>query len=69
MNKKFLIGLCLGSIFQPLLAEAAIITFSAADFGKTPRYSNVLTFSFMIDIDGPLAAGDVIDNPALNSVQ
>ena len=69
MIKSCLIGLCLGSLFQPVLSQAAVITFSAADFGKTPVFSNVQTFSFMIDIDGPLAAGDVIDNPALNSVQ
>jgi hypothetical protein len=69
MNKKLLIGLCLGSLFQPLLTEAAVLTFSAADFGKTPVFSTVQTFSFMIDIDGPLAAGDVFNNPALNGVE
>ena len=69
MIKSCLLGLCLGSLFQPVVTQAAVISFSDVDFAKTPTFSNVLTFSFMIDIDGPLAAGDVFDNPSLNSVQ
>jgi hypothetical protein len=68
MNKSCLIGLCLGSFFLPVSAQAAVITFSDVDFGKTPTFSNVLTFSFMIDIDGPLVAGVSYTNPSLNSV-
>ena len=68
MNKSCLIGLCLGSLFQPAFAQAAVITFSDVDFGKTPIFSNVQTFSFTIDIDAPLAAG-VFNNPSLNSVE
>jgi hypothetical protein len=68
MNKSRLIGLCFGSLFMPAFAQAAVITFSDVDFGKTPIFSNVQTFSFTIDIDAPLAAG-VFDNPSLNSVE
>lgn len=68
MNKSCLIGLCLGSLLQPVLTQAAVISFSNADFGMTPAFSNVQTFSFTIDIDGPLAAG-VFNNPSLNSVE
>jgi hypothetical protein len=69
MIKSCLVGLCLGSFFQPVVTQAAVITFSAVDFGKTPTFNNVLTFSFMIDVDGPLAAGVVFNNPSLNSVE
>jgi hypothetical protein len=69
MNKSCLIGLCLGSLLQPVLTQAAVITFSDADFGMTPAFSNVQTFSFTIDIDGPLVAGVVYTNPSLNSVE
>ena len=68
MNKLRLLGLCFGSLFLPAFAQAAVITFSDVDFGKTPIFSNVQTFSFTIDIDAPLAAG-VFNNPALNSVE
>lgn len=68
MNKSCLIGLYLGSLFLPAFAQAAVITFSDADFGKTPFFNNVQTFSFTIDIDAPLAAG-VFNNPSLNSVE
>jgi len=67
MNKSRLIGLYLGSLFLPAFAQAAMITFSDTDFGKTPFFNNVQTFSFTIDIDAPLAAG-VFNNPSLNSV-
>ena len=69
MNKSRLIGLYLGSLFLPAFAQAATITFSDADFGKTPEFSNVTTFSFTIDIDAPLAAGIVYTDPSLNSVE
>jgi len=36
MNKLRLIGLCFGSLFLPAFAQAAVITFSDVDFGKTP---------------------------------
>jgi len=68
MNKLRLIGLCFGSLFLPAFAQAAVITFSDVDFGKTPIFSHVQTFSFTIDIDAPLAAG-VFNNPSLNSVE
>lgn len=69
MNKSCLIGLCIGSLLQPVLTQAAVIVFSDADFGMTPAFSNVTTFSFTIDIDGPLAAGVVYTDPSLNSVE
>ena len=69
MNKSCLIGLCLGSLFQPVFAQAAVITFSDVDFGKTPIFNNVQAFSFTIDISGPLTAGLSYNNPSLNSVE
>jgi len=68
MNKSRLIGLCFGSLYLPAFAQAAVITFSDVDFGKTLEFNDVQTFSFTIDIDAPLAAG-VFNNPSLNSVE
>jgi hypothetical protein len=68
MNKFRLIGLYLGCFFMPVFSQATVITFSDADFGTAPVFSNVQTFSITIDIDGPLAAG-VFNNPTLNSVE
>ena len=45
-----------------------VISFEASDFALTPTKSNVVTFSFTIDVDAPLVAG-VYANPTLNSVQ
>ena len=49
-------------------AQAAIVTFDASDFGLTPTFSNVQTFSFAIDIADPMTPGAVLDNPALHRV-
>jgi hypothetical protein len=68
MNKSCLIGLCLGSLFQPVFTQAAAITFSDGEFGKTPIFNNVQTFSFTIDITGPLTVGLSYNNPSLNKV-
>ena len=69
MNKSCQIGLGLGSLFQPVFAQAAVITFSDVDFGKTLIFNNVQTFSFTIEITGPLTAGVSYNNPSLNSVE
>ena len=49
-------------------ARAALITFSDSDFGLTTVFSNVTTFEFTIDIDGPITSGTSFVNPTLNSV-
>ena len=56
----------LGITVCPARSQAAVLTFDADDFGLTPVYSNVTTFSFRIEIDGPLTPGFV--NPVVNSV-
>ena len=68
MNKSCLIGLCLGGLFQPVFAQAAMISFSDVDFGKTLIFNDVQTFSFTINITGPLIVGVSYNNPSLNSV-
>jgi hypothetical protein len=43
--------------------------FCAPASPRSAFFSDVQTFSFMVDIDGPLAAGDVFYNPSPNSVE
>ncbi len=49
-------------------ASGGLIQFSSVDFGTTPAFNNVQTFSFLIDIAGPLAPG-VYSDPTLNGVE
>lgn len=69
MNKCCLLGLCLVSLIQTKITHATIIAFSDNDFNKTSVFSNVQNFSFKINIDSPLTAGLVINNPSLISVE
>ncbi|MGD9856145.1 MAG: PEP-CTERM sorting domain-containing protein [Planctomycetaceae bacterium] len=57
----------LGTVSTAEAAQADLISFSQAGFVTSPTFSNVQTFSFAIDIAGPLVHG-VYSNPALNSV-
>ena len=50
-----------------LSAQAFVISFSNNDFTTSPTFSNVATFSFMLDVAAPLAPGSFV-NPILNSV-
>lgn len=68
MDKLRLIGLCLGGLFSPVFAQAAVISFSAEDFGITPAFSDVQAFSFTIDLATPLAVG-VFEDPVINSIE
>jgi hypothetical protein len=54
--------------FVANFARAFNLNFSASDFGTTPSFSNVTTFSFDIEIDGPLQAG-VFSDPVINNIQ
>ena len=49
-------------------AQAFVISFEAADFVKSPVFSNVQTFAFSIDIAGPLTAGTTYSKADVNSV-
>jgi hypothetical protein len=49
-------------------AAAFTITFSAADFGVSPTFSNVQNFEFSIEVLGPLAPG-VYADPVLVGVE
>jgi len=60
------LGLCL--LLTGSAAQAAIISFSSADFTTTPLFNNVQTFAFSIDLAGPLTPGATYANPVLNSV-
>lgn len=62
------VTVCLAS-FGGGSANAAIVTFEASDFGLNPTFSNVRSFSFMIDIADPISPGANLVNPTLNSVQ
>ncbi len=64
------VALCAGIIGFSCasLSQAAVITFEASDFSIDTTFSNVSTFSFSIDIAGPLAAGVTYSNPTLNAV-
>lgn len=57
---------CMCLIFTP--AQAFVISFEASDFGLNPTFSNVQNFEITIDIAGPLTAGTVYIDPALNGV-
>ena len=60
--------ICFSNISLANSARAAVITFSDSDFGLTTTFSNVRTFDFAIDIDGPITAGTSFVNPKLNSI-
>ncbi len=49
-------------------AGATAIMIDAADFIEFPTKSNVRTYSFTIEVTGPLAPGGVYNNPALDGV-
>jgi len=51
----------LASSFLTGPAAAFTLAFEAADFGLTPTFSNVRTFVFSIEIDGPLVSGSYVD--------
>lgn len=48
-------------------AYGYIIEFDQSDFTRTPVFNDVATFSFTIDLAGPLAPG-VYNDPAINSI-
>lgn len=60
------LGLCVMSTGGA--AQAAIISFSSADFTTTPLFNNVQTFAFSIDLAGPLTPGAIYVDPVLNGV-
>lgn len=62
--KAVLLSLCIG---LPGVTNAFLLEFSASDFGRTPVFSNVVQFDFVLDIAGPLASG-VYNNPVINFV-
>lgn len=62
------LGLCAYLLLSGGAAQAAIISFSSADFTTTPTFNLVETFAFSIDIVGPLTPGASYINPALNVV-
>jgi len=55
------------SLITPLSSHAFLLEFTASDFVRTTVFSEVTTFDFVIDVDGPLASG-VYDNPSINFV-
>ena len=55
-------------LFAASPAASFTIEFEDADFGLNPTFSNVVTFSFSIEVAGPLAPG-VYDNPVLVGVE
>lgn len=59
--------LLLASLLLAVSASSFTLEFEAADFGVTPTFSNVRSFGFSIEIDGPLVAG-VYANPLLIGV-
>lgn len=65
---RTLAAACLATGLGGVPAQSALITFQASDFGLTPIFSNVTTFSFSINIQGALVAGQSYVNPALNGV-
>lgn len=50
-------------------AQAATVSFSASDFLITPVFSNVTTFTFTIELQGGLLAGNSYDSASVVSVQ
>lgn len=69
-HRLYLFAIAFGCLAAsaPGRSSAALITFDASDFGLTPTFSNVTTFEFTIDIDGPIIAGGSFVNPTLNAV-
>lgn len=65
--RLFLIGLLL-SVVATNRARADLISFSDSDFGLSPEFSNVQTFSFEIELGESLEAGATYSNPELLSV-
>ena len=58
--------MCLG--FAALPAHAFVVSFSAADFTKSPFFSNVTTFAFDIDIDAAFQPG-LYSDPSITNIQ
>jgi hypothetical protein len=50
------------------MADATVIAFDNTDFTVTPEFNRLRDFSFRIDIDAVLVAGQTYANPMLNSV-
>ena len=59
-----ILSLC---IALPSVSHAFLLEFSASDFERTPVFSNVVQFDFVINIAGPLATG-IYNNPTINFV-
>lgn len=62
--KATILGL---SILLPSISNAFLLELTASDFGRSPVFSNVVQFDFVIDITGPLTTG-VYNNPSINFV-
>ncbi len=62
--KTAILSLC---IVIPSIGNAFLLEFTASDFARTPVFSNVVQFDFVLDIAGPLATG-VYNNPTINFV-
>jgi hypothetical protein len=54
-------------LFSGSAASAFTLAFEAADFGLNPTFSDVQTFEFTIEVEGPLRRGAFLD-PALVGV-
>ena len=49
-------------------ADAVVLSFDNTDFLMAPEFKRLRNFSFWIDIDAVLIAGQTYSNPVLNSV-
>ena len=65
---RLLAVICLACMASPASAQFSI-QYDIDDFGLSPQFNQLNTFSFTIDVDEPLVAGGVYNNPILSGVQ
>ena len=69
LKTVFILALLLSCFLIPSAAKAQFsIDFDISDFTVTDNFGQVNTIDFAIDVAGPLVAGQVYNDPALNGV-
>jgi len=69
LKPVFILSLLLGCFLIPSTAKAQFsIELDLSDFGVTDVFGQVTTLDLDIDVAGPLVAGQVYNDPALNGV-